>query len=72
MAKRYVIMGYMYLSDREVPVCEVDKNPDEMVKALYGKTLRTWTGEPGESKRSNISKYAALRIVDREAKDAQS
>ena len=65
--KRYTIMGYMYGSDYETAICSVEHNPEAMVTALYGKRLSVWSGKSAESRKSNISKYQTLRIVDNHA-----
>jgi hypothetical protein len=62
---RYSIMVIEYGSNREIELCQVQSNPEATVEAVKAKTLMVYAKEGGR-RRSAISKYSSVRIVDRE------
>jgi hypothetical protein len=54
-----------YGADRETKLCEVDANPDEVVRGLRSKKLMVQAGRKlGARRRSQTPKYSNIRVVD--------
>ena len=61
--KRYSILAQEYGSDREVELCQVDANADEVARALGAKRLHVFKKE-NATRKSSVPKYTNVRIVE--------
>jgi hypothetical protein len=61
--KRFSILVKEYGSDREVELCQLDRNPQDIGAALGRKTLRISSG----GRDCRIPKYTWIRVVDHDA-----
>lgn len=59
---RFSIMVIEYGSDREIELCRLDGNPDQVVAGLNAKTLTVHTGN--SRRRTKIRKYTKVSVVD--------
>jgi hypothetical protein len=63
--KRYSIWVREIGSDHDVELMQCDSNPQPLVAALYGKRLNTT--KEGARKRTTMSRYVTIRVVDNHA-----
>lgn len=65
MKKRYSIIVREWGADRDVELMQCDSNPEALVAALYAKRVNTT--KEGARKKTSISRYVTIRIVDNHA-----